>query len=221
MTPRFRLVHVDLDGTLLDTRHDLAASTNAVRESFGLAPLEPEAVFELVGRGARVLVERALGVERRELHDEGVRRFLAHYGEHCLDATVPYPGLVDAIDRLRGDGVRFSIVTNKPEILSRRILEGLDLAGRFVAIVGGDTFPERKPDPSGIEWIRARELVDRQATLLVGDSPIDVETARAGGISSCGVLWGLDPQGLRRSVPDHLVRDGDELERVIRSGAVG
>ena len=220
MTPRFRLVHVDLDGTLLDTRRDLAASTNAVRESFGLAPLEPESVFALVGRGARVLVERALGIERRELHDEGVRRFLEHYGEHCLDATAPYPGLVDAIDRLRGLGVRFSIVTNKPELLSRRILEGLGLAARFVAIVGGDTFARRKPDPSGIEWIRAREDVAPEATLMVGDSSIDVETARAGGIACCGVLWGLDPPGLRRAAPDHLVRDGDELESVIRSGGI-
>lgn len=220
MTPRFRLVHVDLDGTLLDTRHDLASSTNAVRTSFGLPPLEPESVFALVGRGARVLVERALGAERRELHDEGVRRFLEHYGEHCLDATVPYPGLVETIDRLRAEGVRFSIVTNKPEHLSRRILDGLGLAERFVAIVGGDTFPERKPNPRGVEWIRAREGVDRAATLMVGDSSIDVETARAGGIACCGVLWGLDPEGLRRAAPDWPVRDAGELEAVIRGSGV-
>lgn len=215
MSPRFRLVHLDLDGTLVDSRADLARSTNAVRTSFGLEALEPESVYALVGRGARALVERALGEDRRELHEEGMRRFLVHYDEHCLDATRPYPGLTAVIDRLSRTGARFSIVTNKPEALARKILEGLRLADRFVAIVGGDTFAEPKPSPRGVDAVRERERVACGETLMVGDSSIDVETARAGGIACCGVLWGLDPEGLRGAGPDFLAADATDLESVI------
>jgi phosphoglycolate phosphatase len=219
MKPRFTLVHLDVDGTLVDTRADLTASTNHVRASFGLPPLEPESVYKLVGRGARVLVERALGARPTETIDEGVARFLEHYGAHCLDHTVAYPGLVGMIDRLRLDGVVFSAVTNKPEFLSRRILDGLGLTPKLVAIVGGDTFPERKPDPRGVEHVRVLTCAFREDSLMVGDSPIDVETARRGGIACAGVLWGLDPEGLRPAAPDFLVEDAAALERVIRGAS--
>ena len=216
MKPRFTLVHLDLDGTLLDTRADLAASTNHVRASFGLAPLRPESVYRLVGHGGRVLVERALGPQPEKTIDEGFTRFIEHYGAHCLDHTVAYPGLVGMIDRLRQDGIVFSAVTNKPEFLSRRILDGLGLTEKLVAIVGGDTFPERKPDPRGGEHVRALVGASRDDSLMVGDSPIDVETARRGGIACAGVLWGLDPEALRPAAPEFLVEDAAALERVIR-----
>ena len=216
MSARFTLVHLDLDGTLVDSRADLAASTNHVRASFGLPPLEPESVYRLVGRGARVLVERALGGEPKETIDEGVRRFLEHYGAHCLDHTVPYPGLVAAIDVLRAEDVAFSVVTNKPELLSRRILDGLGLTVRLVAVVGADTFAERKPDPRGIEHVRGLVGAARARTLMVGDSEIDVETARRGGIACCGVLWGFVPEDLRAAAPDFLVENASELVRLIR-----
>lgn len=216
MSARFRLVHLDLDGTLVDTRDDLVASTNHVRASFGLGPLDPTTVQHLVGHGARALVERALGPENARLCEEGVGRLLDHYGEHCLDRSAPYPGLLATIDRLRDDGVAFSVLTNKPEHLTQKILAGLDLSRRVVAVVGGDTFPERKPDPRGAEHIRARAGRRRDETLMVGDSSVDVATARAASIACCGVLWGFDPEGLRAAGPDFTVTDALELERVIR-----
>jgi phosphoglycolate phosphatase len=216
---RFALVLLDLDGTLLDTRLDLVASTNHVRASFGLAPLEAETIQHLVGRGARVLVERALGAERSELHDEGLRRFLAHYGEHCLDHTRPYPGMIGALDEVATAGVRLAVLTNKPQGLSRQILDGLDLSPRFLAVVGGDTFPERKPHPRGAEYLRCLGAVEREATLLVGDSSVDVDTGRAAQVAVCGVLWGFDAESVTAARPDFVARDAPELVRIIQRGA--
>jgi len=215
--PRFELVLFDLDGTLCDTRADITASTNHVRRSFGLEPLEPREVERLVGHGARVLVERALGPERREIHDEGERRLLAHYAAHCLDETRAYPGLVALIDRLSPLGVRFAVVTNKVIRLTTKILAGLDLSSRLAAVVGGDTFAERKPHPRGVEHVLEEVGIERARALMVGDSAIDVDTARAARIAACGVLWGFDSESLRASSPDFLVADAASLERVIRS----
>lgn len=216
---RFPLALLDLDGTLLDTRRDLVGSTNAVRESFGLAPLAAETIEHLVGHGARALVERVLGPERRELHEEGLRRLLAHYGEHCLDHTRPYPGMVEALDELATAGVRFAVLTNKTSALSRRILEGLGLWGRLAAVVGGDTFPERKPHPRGAEHLLSLCGAERHETLMVGDSAVDVATGRAADIAVCGVVWGFDPDTLTAARPDFVVRDAAELVRVIRRGS--
>ncbi len=218
--PRFRHAHLDLDGTLADTAVDLVESTNHVRRSFGLDPLEPQAILRLVGRGARVLVERALGPDRAELYDDGVKRLLDHYGVHCLDHTRPFLGMTEMMDGLASLGVSFSVITNKPEALSRKILDGLDLTRRLVAIVGGDTFPERKPHPRGIEHIRSLCKAAQADSLMVGDSEIDVQTARAAGIACCGVLWGLDPEGLRAASPQFLVSTALELARVIEEGSL-
>jgi phosphoglycolate phosphatase len=213
---RFSLLLFDLDGTLLDTRLDLVRSTNHVRAKFGLAPLGVSEIERLVGRGARILVERALGTERADVHDEGVRLFLEHYTEHCLDQTRPYPGMLDLLDALGALGARAAVVTNKPEALSRKILSGLDLLRHLVALVGGDTFPERKPHPRGVESVLARCEADRSRSLLVGDSPVDLATARAAGIAFCGVLWGFDPAGLCAEAPELVARDPQELGTIIR-----
>lgn len=215
---RYRLVLLDLDGTLLDTRADLVASTNHVRRSFGLDPLPAGTVEHLVGNGARVLVERALGAERQDIHDEALRRFLDHYQAHCLDRTRAYAGMAELVDGLRLAGVLFSVLTNKPEALARRILSGLGLLDRFIGLVGGDTFPERKPDPRGAEHLRALARAERSDCLMVGDSEVDVATARAAGIAVCGVRWGFDASRVVAAGPDALVDDSAALERVIREG---
>ena len=217
--PRFDVVLLDLDGTLADTRLDLVGSTNHVRRSFALSPLAAHEVERLVGHGARVLVERALGADRKELHDEGVRRFLEHYTEHCLDHTRPYAGMAGMIDSAALLGVRFAVITNKPEALSRRILAGLDLLEAMVEVVGGDTFPQRKPDPRGVEHVLTLCGTERSQALLVGDSVVDVATGRAARIAMCGALWGFDPEGLLASPPELLARDAAELGGIIRDGA--
>ena len=126
-TRRYDHVAFDLDGTLVDSRADLAAATNHVLRSFGLEQIPPASVYALVGEGARRLVERALGPERAALADEGVRRFLTHYREHLLDATRPYDGVEEALGRLGEAGVVLSVLSNKPEGLSRALLGGIPL----------------------------------------------------------------------------------------------
>lgn len=217
--PRFSVVLLDLDGTLLDTRLDLVASTNEVRRSFGLPPLAAHEVERLVGHGARVLVERALGPQPKDAHAEGVKRFLAHYAIHCLDHTRPYAGMEELLDSLSSLGVRFAVITNKPQALTRKILDAFRLSPRMAGVVGGDTFPERKPHPRGVEHLLGCCNAERSRALLVGDSAVDVETGRAAGIAMCGVLWGFDREGLLASGPSLVARDVAELERVIRNGA--
>lgn len=211
----FDHVAFDLDGTLIDSRADLVAAVNHVRGTLGLPPEPPETLYAYVGEGARALVERALGPERRDLWQTGVETFMAWYGAHLLDATVPYPGMVDVLDALAAHGVATSVLTNKPIGFSRAILDGLGLAPRFVDVVGGDSLPTRKPDPAGVEHLRSRTGTPPARMLLVGDSTIDLATARAARVRFCGVTWGFVPAALRAARPEHLVSDAAELLALI------
>jgi phosphoglycolate phosphatase len=141
-----------------------------------------------------------------------------YYGAHLLDMTVPYPGMVELLDALAARGVALSVLTNKPIGLTRRILDGLALTPRFVGVIGGDSLPVRKPDPAGLDALRGLTGTPREATLLVGDSGIDVATARAGGVAFCGVAWGLSPDALLAAAPERVVPDAAELLTVIERG---
>ena len=212
---RFDHVAFDLDGTLVDSRADLAAATNHVRGRFGLAPLEPTSVYALVGEGARRLVERALGPDHAARVDDGIAVFLEYYGAHLLDGTRLYPGMDEALVQLADAGVALSVLSNKPVALSEAILRGLGVHDRFVAVLGGDSLPTRKPHPAGIARLRALTATAPSRMLLVGDSPIDVATAAADGSEFCGVAWGLDPAGLRAVGPLRMVASGAALVRAV------
>lgn len=211
-------VSFDLDGTLVDSRADLAAATNHVLERLGLPLLAPATLYRYVGEGARVLVQRALGPARQPLLDEGVTDFLRYYEKHLLDETRPYPGIVDTLDALANRGVVLSVLTNKVEALSRAILDGLGLTAHFLDIVGGDSLAVRKPDPAGLERLRRRSRTPRERMLLVGDSSIDVRTGRAAGIAVCGVEWGLAPDTLVAEPPDRMIAHPSELVPIVERG---
>lgn len=211
-------VSFDLDGTLIDSRADLAAAMNHVLAAFGAPPVPPSTVARYIGDGARALVERALGAERRDRVGEALSLFIAHYGAHCLDATRPYPGVVETLEALAARGVALSVLTNKPVGLSRTILRGLDLAACFVEIVGGDSLPSRKPDPAGLEYLRGLTGTPPARMLLVGDSDIDVRTGRAAGVTTCGVAWGLAPESLRAAGPDRTIGEPAELLAIVGGG---
>jgi phosphoglycolate phosphatase len=213
---RYAHVAFDLDGTLIDSRADLAAATNHVLRTFGLPEIPPQSVYALVGEGARRLVERALGPARAADVDEGVRRFLDFYGEHLLDATVLYPGVAAALATLDGAGIALTVCSNKPEGYSRRILEGLGVLTTFRALIGGDTLPTRKPDPTGMADLMRVTQTTPDATLLVGDSYVDVATAANAGVDFCGVAWGLDPERLRAARPAIVVESMDALVGIVR-----
>jgi len=206
----------DLDGTLADTREDLVGSVNHVLGTLGLPVLPFETVCEYIGEGARRLVQRSLGSAHADLVDEALARFMDYYGAHVLDRTTPYPGVTEVVTVLRGRGLTLSVLTNKPERLSRAILDGLGLSSSFCAIVGGDSLPVRKPDPGGIEHLLTLSSTPRARMLMVGDSAIDMETARAAAVAFCGVTWGIRPWELT-AVPEtsHLIERPEELLAVV------
>jgi phosphoglycolate phosphatase len=181
-----RAAILDLDGTLLDTLGDLAASVNAALASVGLPPRPEEEVRAFVGEGARRLLERAVAP-----HDHLVEPALAawwrHYEVHCLDRTRPFPG-IPAV--LAGARRVLAVHTNKPGPLARKILDGVGLLGRFAAVLGGDEAP-KKPDPTGTLEILARLGASPGDAVLVGDSRVDLETAHAAGMAHVAVTWGF------------------------------
>ncbi len=209
-------VAFDLDGTLVDSRADLVAAVNHVLASMGRVPLPAETLTGFVGEGARRLVERALAPAAPADVDAGLARFMAWYGEHLLDATVPYPGIVDMLDRIAERPVVLTVLSNKPEAMSRDILCGLGLATRFADVIGGDSLPTRKPDPAGMGLLCARTGTAPERTLLVGDSVIDLRTAEAAGVTFCGVAWGLAPDGLRAAGCERLIATPAELVPIVQ-----
>lgn len=181
----------DLDGTLIDSRGDITTAINRMRAGYGLAPLSLEQVVGMVGEGARVLIERAVGAELPAGRlDEALAVYLDHYREVCLDTTRPYPGVEAMLADLAG-AFPLVLLSNKGEALSRRVLEGLGLARRFREILGGDSLPTRKPDPAGLLLLAGRLGVPAGRLLLVGDTRIDAETAQAAGCPFVLVEWGF------------------------------
>ena len=186
-----RLVVFDLDGTLVDSSHDLAEATNALLAELGGAPLALDAVVSMVGEGAAVLVKRAL--ERSGLDPEmpgALARFLELYDERLLNATRPYPGMIEAIATL-GAKFRLAVLTNKPERPTLEILSGLQMRQFFDDVTGGDSAHGRKPNPAGLLDLAARAGVTASETILVGDSPVDLETSRRAGTRICLTRYGF------------------------------
>ena len=216
--PPVRHVVFDLDGTLVDTGADLVAAANHVLRSFALPEAGAATLLTYVGDGARTLVTKALGPARADLVDEGVARFLDYYRAHLLDTSRPYPGMAELLAELHERGVRLSVLTNKAEALSRPILEGLDLLRWLDALVGGDSLPTRKPHPAGLASLLARTGTEAEHGLMVGDSPIDRDTARAAGVPFCGVTWGFASNLLAGDRETVLVDDAPALRALVERG---
>jgi len=185
------LIVFDLDGTLVDSRRDLADATNALVAELGGSPLPELVIGEMVGNGAAVLVKRALAGTGLDPDTPGaLSRFLHHYDARLLATTRPYPGIFETI-QLLGATRRLAVLTNKPAHATMRVLDGLGLLPFFDDVIGGDTAHGRKPDPTGLLALVSRAGVTPEATLLVGDSPIDLATARAAGTHICLARYGF------------------------------
>lgn len=206
------LLIFDLDGTLIDSKLDLAVAVNAARAHMGLAPLENDRVYSYVGDGAPVLMRRALGPDAS---DEEVQRslefFLSYYRDHKLVYTTLYPGVAETLDQLQDRGFKMAVLTNKPVGISQAILDGLGVGDRFFRVYGGGSFEQKKPDPAGVEKLLAEVGVGRDEALMVGDSGVDVRTARNAGIRCCGVTYGFQPETLVTEPPDMLIDRFEEL----------
>jgi phosphoglycolate phosphatase len=209
---RVDLLIFDLDGTLIDSKLDLAHAANAARNHMGMLPIENERVYSYVGNGAPVLIRRVLGADATEAQvQEGLEFFLEYYRDHMLDYTVLYAGVREALDRLRDAGPQMAILTNKPVRISRAIVEGLGVGGHFRQIYGGNSFDFKKPHPIGVETLMKECGATSERTMMVGDSSVDIQTARNAQVKSCGVTYGFQPETLTAVPPDLLVDRMEEL----------
>ncbi len=212
------LLIFDLDGTLIDSKLDLALSVNAMLAHMGLPPLEMEVVSSYVGNGAPILMRRALGdLANEETEKKALEYFLAHYNEHNLDNTRAYPGVPEALAQLHANGVKMAVLTNKPVRVSGRILDGLGLAKYFARIYGGNSFEFKKPNPGAVAKLLEELEVKPDAVMMVGDSAVDVLTARNAGIKVCGVRFGFQPDTFADNPPDMIVdRLADLADAIIQ-----
>ena len=208
MTSPFRLIVFDLDGTLVDSRRDIADAANALLVSCGAAPMSEERIGHMVGDGAATLVARALEASGIPRPPDALARYLAMYDERLLNHTRPYDGMPKVLDTL-GRRAALAVLTNKPIASTRRILDGLDLARYFPAdaVVGGDGPFPRKPDPAALRHLVASATATARSTLMVGDSAIDWRTARAAGTQVCLARYGFG----FGSVPLHELASDDRV----------
>jgi phosphoglycolate phosphatase len=210
-----RLLVFDLDGTLVDSTEDLASAVNATLRELApsAAPLPVPLVRSLIGNGARSLIERSLkeaGLPAPA--DDVLPIFLRHYEACLLDTTRLYPGVREGLAAIRGPTL--AVLSNKPGPMCRRILNGLGVAPFFARIWGAGDFPGRKPDPEPLRLLMRELSATPDATLLVGDSAVDVQTARAASVAVVGVAWGLDPESLRSFPPDRVLASLLELREL-------
>jgi phosphoglycolate phosphatase len=219
-----RLVVFDLDGTLIDSRQDLCNSVNATLENFGLKSLPDEVIASFIGDGAAMLIRRALAVPGElpvgsaappeAFFKEAFAFFLDFYRAHKLDFTTVYPGVIGSLEALRAlpDGSRraMAVLTNKPVGPAQAICDGLGLSKYFFAVYGGDSFATKKPDPLGLQTLMDDAGVSAEETLMVGDSDVDIRTARNAGAWTLACTFGLSPESLEEAQPDVLVDDAGE-----------
>jgi phosphoglycolate phosphatase len=206
------LLIFDLDGTLIDSKEDLSCAVNAARTHRGMPPLASETVYSYVGEGAPVLIRRALGPGATDGQvQDALEFFLAYYNDHMIDHTVLYPGVRETLDRLMAAGVKMAVLTNKPVRMSRAIVEALGVGGYFHRVYGGNSFEQKKPHPIGIETLMAECDSTRDRTMMVGDSGVDIRTARNAQVKACGVTYGFQPETLAVDPPDLLIDRLEEL----------
>jgi phosphoglycolate phosphatase len=217
---RLKLLVFDLDGTLIDSAQDLCNSVNVSLKEFGLGPLSDPTIAGFVGNGAPMLMRRSLALAgntpleavNEDLFAKAYAFFLQYYREHKLDFTYAYEGVLDALKALHelhdapGGPLRtMAVLTNKPVRPARGICEGLGLAGYFLHIYGGDSFTLKKPDPLGLRSLMEETGASPEQTVMIGDSQVDVQTARNAGTWSIGCDFGFGVPTLKETRPDILV----------------
>lgn len=233
---QLKLLVFDLDGTLIDSAQDLCNSVNAALAEFGMGPLPDPAIAGFVGNGAPLLMRRSLAMAsssaveevNEDLFNKAYAFFLQYYREHKLDFTYAYDGVLEALIALHklhqppnGITRTMAVLTNKPVRPARGICEGLGLADYFLHIYGGDSFPVKKPDPLGLRSLMLETGAHPEETVMVGDSRVDVETARNAGTWSLGCSFGFGTRTLTENPPDVLVDSALEWTEVLAPVEVG
>ena len=204
----------DLDGTLLNTLEDLADAMNWVCEQHGWPVHALEEYKYFVGNGASKLVERAIP-QNMEFTPELLEEFTGRYGAHKAEKTTAYPGLPEAVRQLRDRGVQLAVLTNKPNPASRPVVERY-YPGLFHLVQGALPDKPLKPDPTMLRHLMERMGASRENTLFVGDSNVDIRTAKNGGLTGCGVLWGFRTrQELEAEGADYIVDSAQALVELV------
>jgi phosphoglycolate phosphatase len=216
-----KLVIFDLDGTLIDSRLDLVHSVNAALRHIGRTELPDDVIASYVGDGAPVLIQRALGGETvdESLIRKGLEFFLSYYREHKLDHTTVYEGIAGALAAIQNDSNgsprKLAVLSNKPVIPSRAIVDALGLGGFFTQVYGGNSFATKKPDPEGARKLLEENRVSAEQAVIVGDSHTDIETGHNAGLWTVAVTYGFAPHTLDGVSPDVTVDHPAELTAVL------
>src|SRR3954452_10912102 len=216
-----RIIVFDLDGTLVDTAPDLINALNFVLDREGLPPIPLASARNMIGAGARKLIERGLELEGRSASVEDINRltsdFIDQYAAHIADVSRPFEGVESALDDLQSIGYRFAVCTNKLEWPSSLLLDQLGLSSRFSAICGADTFGVSKPDPAILKQTIARAGGQLSSTIMVGDAGLDIGVARRAGIPVIGVDFGYTDVPMADLNPDRLIGHMSEFPAAIGS----
>lgn len=209
------LIIFDLDGTLIDTSHDLLDSLNYCLKTVDLEPVEYEQLAFLIGQGAKAMLTRAFSLRNKPISDDELNDFfdlfVSHYGKNMPGRSQAYDGLSEALERLRSTGMRFAICTNKHEGMAQSLMEKLGMSDQFVTLTGGDTFPFKKPDGRHIlETIKLADG-DLSRTIMIGDSINDIAAAKNAGVPSIGVPFGFSDVPIEELEPDAIISHYDQL----------
>ena len=203
----------DLDGTLIDSKEDIAASVNHTLTAVGLAAVPNEVIYQYVGHGVTPLIQKSIETVGADKFLEAFQTFMSHYDEHCVDKTVLFPGMQKVLDHFAGK--RKVVVTNKPQGFSEKILKGLGIDSLFEEVLGGDTHFPKKPDPKVIHYLLEKFQADPSKTVIIGDSLVDIETGKNAGILTCGALYGFRPrEEMEGAGCDFLITQPDELSHL-------
>lgn len=210
-----KLIIYDLDGTLVDTRRDISDAANHMLRSMALPELPQTTIEKFVGRGVQDFIKNCLGTGVRRQIEKGLKLFRAYYHDHMLDHSKLYPGAKELLDYFKD---RFqAVITNKPDPFSAEILKGLGVADYFFYIVAGNSSFPRKPDPGAVRAIMRMKNVTPEETIFVGDSQIDIETARNSRVSAVIMTHGfVGADELKSAQPDLLVNHFSELLEYVR-----
>ena len=209
-----RLLIFDLDGTLIDSEEDLALSVNATLRWLEMEPLPHPVIASYVGQGVTVLIQRALGARAKgNLVEKAAAYFLEYYRDHMLDHTRAYPEVKEGLERLKPR--QMAVLTNKPVDFSRAILTGLGLDRYFAFVYGGNSFDQKKPDPSGVIQLMKDTAAAAGQTLMIGDSETDIQTGRNAGVWTCGVTYGIGSHTLAAAKPDLVLNSMMELPALL------